>query len=225
MGAGFVVRRMHSCADVPPARRVDLADDEAFDELLPIRLQLKSSLHFTPVDVARLAARMLAPEPGMSVLDVGAGAGKFCLAAALAMPAVQFVGVEWRPHLVRVATRIARAWGLTNVRFTAADALELDWSGYDAFYFYNPFAEQLFDTELALDRSIDLDAIHFLPYVTAVSRKLADARLGTRVVTYHGYGAPLPLGYALAQAVSIGTDRVELWLKTQATASGAGSLL
>lgn len=220
-----MVRRVQLRRVVPPARRVDPADDQAFDELLPLNLQRKSSRHFTPVDVALRAARLLAPEPGMSVLDVGAGAGKFCLAAALAMPAVQFVGVEWRPHLVRLATRIASEWGLTNVRFAAADALDLDWSGFDAFYFYNPFAEQLFDAAHALDHSIDLDAIHYLPYVTAVSRRLADARLGTRVVTYHGYGAPLPLGYALAHAAPIGSDRVELWIKTQATPRGAGSLL
>jgi tRNA G46 methylase TrmB len=86
---------------------------------------------------------MLAPEPGMSVLDVGAGAGKFCITAALAMPNAQFVGIEWRPHLVRFATRLAREWSLSNVRFVHGDALALDWSLYDAFYLYNPFAEQI----------------------------------------------------------------------------------
>ena len=159
----------------------------------------------------------------MSVLDVGAGAGKFCLAAALAMPSVQFVGAEWRPHLVRFATRIAHESGQANARFVAVDALALDWSRYDAFYFYNPFAEQLFDPKVALDRTIDLEAANFVRYVTAVRQRLACARLGTRVVTYHGLGAPLPPGYERTRADAIGTDRVELWIKTQASTGAAES--
>ena len=208
---------------MPPARPVDLVDDAAFDELLPISLQLKSSVHFTPIDVARHAARLLAPRAGMSVLDVGAGVGKFCLAGALALPRVSFVGAEWRPHLVSFARRIASEARQANARFVAVDALDLDWSQYDAFYLYNPFAEQLFDAELALDRTIDLDAINFVRYVTAVRQRLARARLGTRVVTYHGYGAPIPPGYELMCADAIGTDRVELWVKTQAIACDAES--
>jgi len=208
---------------VPPARRDDLADDAAFDDLLPLGLQLKSSVHFTPIDVARHAARLLAPRPGMLVLDVGAGVGKFCLAAALALPLASFVGAEWRPHLVSFARRIASEVRQTNARFVEVDALDLDWSHYDAFYFYNPFGEQLFDDELALDRTIDLDAINFVRYVTAVRHRLAQARLGTRVVTYHGYGAPIPPGYELMRADAIGTDRVELWIKTREIASCAES--
>jgi 16S rRNA C967 or C1407 C5-methylase (RsmB/RsmF family) len=50
-------------------------EDDVFDHQLPQRLQLKSAVHFTPVAVAKLAARLLAPRPGMRVLDVGAGPG------------------------------------------------------------------------------------------------------------------------------------------------------
>jgi len=208
---------------VPPALRADLADDAAFDELLPTGLQLKSSFHFTPIAVARYAAHLLAPAPGMSVLDVGAGVGKFCLAAALALPGVQFTGAEWRPHLVCLARQLAKKLGLSNVDFLAVDAFELDWAHYDAFYFYNPFAEQLVDAELALDRTIDLDEVNFVRHVTEVWQRLAYARPGTRVVTYHGYGAPIPPGYELMRADEIGSDRVELWIKQGVLASGAES--
>ena len=159
----------------------------------------------------------------MSVLDVGAGVGKFCLAAALALPRASFVGAEWRPHLVSFARRIASEVRQSNAHFVAVDAFDLDWSHYDGFYLYNPFAEQLFDAELALDRTIDLDAINFVRYVTAVRQRLAHARLGTRVVTYHGYGGPLPPGYELMCADAIGSDRVELWIKTRVIASCAES--
>jgi SAM-dependent methyltransferase len=199
---------------VPSAVHGFVPDDATFDDLLPISLQLKSSVHFTPVDVARCAATLLTPEPGMSVLDVGAGAGKFCITAALAMPGTQFVGVESRPQLVRFATWLARKWKLSNVRFVHGDALELDWSRYDAFYFYNPFAEHQFEPAFALDHTIDLSPESFISSVMTVHRRLAYAKLGTRVVTYHGYGAPLPPGYELASRRLIGSDSVELWIKT-----------
>ncbi|HEU4731424.1 MAG TPA: class I SAM-dependent methyltransferase [Kofleriaceae bacterium] len=193
----------------------DLRDDAGFDDQLPVSLQPKSPVHFTPVEVARQAASLLAPEPGMTVLDVGAGVGKFCIAAALAQPAVKFVGVEQRPHLVQIANRLARVWGLSNARFVHADALHLDWSRFDAFYFFNPFGEHLFTSALVLDRTIELTPSTFLLYVTAVHERLARARPGTRVVTYHGYGGPPPASYELIRDEAVGTDRLALWIKTR----------
>jgi SAM-dependent methyltransferase len=193
---------------------VDLAEDATFDDRLPLSLRPKAAQHFTPVEVARYAAGLLAPDPGMFVLDVGAGAGKFCIAAGLAAPKALFVGVERRPHLVRLATRLAREWRVSNVRFVHGEALDLDWSVFDSFYFYNPFGEQLFHPALLLDHTIDFDPASFITYVMAVRQRLAGARLGTRLVTYHGYGGPPPDGYELISDASIGTDRVELWIKT-----------
>jgi len=115
---------------------------------------------------------------------------------------------------VRFAARIAADLQIDNVSFIHADALELDWSRFDAFYFYNPFAEQLFEAAFVLDTSITLDPVNFLLYVTAVRQRLAHARLGTRVVTYHGFGAPPPPGYELIRQEASGSDRVELWIKT-----------
>ena len=192
-----------------------LSSDDAFDEQLPLSLQIKSSMHFTPIEVARQAAALLAPEPGMSVLDVGAGAGKFCLAAAFAIPTATFVGVELRGQLVRVATRLATQLQLHNVRFVHGDAFDLDWSQFDSFYLYNPFAEQLFENAFRLDRSLTLDPLNFDLSVTAVRVRLALARVGTRVVTYHGFGASPPLGYDLARVEQAGSDRVELWIKSR----------
>lgn len=192
-----------------------ISDDWSFDEWLPLSLQMHAALHFTPIDVSRHAASVLAPEPGMTVLDVGAGAGKFCIAAAQAAPWAEFVGVEWRPHLVRIAERLARAYGLSNVRFVHADAFDLDWSSFDAFYLYNPFAEQLLDSAFVLDETIAFNPVNFALFVDLVRERLARARLGTRVATYHGFGAPPPLGYELLHDDAMGTDRVELWVKAR----------
>jgi SAM-dependent methyltransferase len=196
-------------------RLAALDDDDAFDDYLPRNLQVKSSVHFTPIAIGRHVAPLLAPKPGMAVLDVGAGPGKFCLAAAAQVPGARFVGVEFRGHLVEIARNLARRLQLPNAEFVHANAFDLDWSGYDAFYLYNPFAEQLYGNALRLDQAIDLDPANYVTYVSAVRRRLAAARLGTRVATYHGFGGPAPEGYELARDDSMGSDRIELWIKTQ----------
>lgn len=173
-------------------------------------------MFFTPIDVAAYAARLLAPEPGTRVLDVGSGPGKFCIAAALAVPTAEFVGIEWRPHLVDVANALARDLGVTNARFIQGDATELDWAPFDAFYLFNPFGEHLFSQEWRLDHTLDLDPDAYVKCVWAVRQKLARASLGTRVVTYHGFGAPPPLGYEPSREDPIGYKRLELWIKTRA---------
>jgi SAM-dependent methyltransferase len=197
------------------ASDIDEDEDDVFDHRLPHRLQLKSSIHFTPVAVARLAARLLAPDPGMRVLDVGAGPGKFCVIAAREVPTCSFVGVELRPHLVHLARKLTARLSVPNASFVNGDAFELDWSEYDAFYFYNPFAEQLHEPDFALDRSLTLMPARFLDYVSRAGKRLANARIGTRVVTYHSFGAPVPPGYDLTQRHMIGTDCLELWIKLQ----------
>lgn len=188
-------------------------DDEVFDDHLPRKMQIQSSVHFTPVSVARHAARLLAPHPGMRVLDVGAGPGKFCVIAASEVPECTFVGVELRPHLVRVARKLATRMSIANATFLDGDAFELDWSEYDAFYFYNPFAEQLTGKTFALDSKMELMPSKFIRYVTATRERLARARVGTRVVTYHSFGAPAPTGYELVETCPAGTDRLELWIR------------
>jgi SAM-dependent methyltransferase len=194
-----------------PIREVD--EDDAFDCQLPRRLQMKSALHLTPAAIARQAARLLAPDPGMRVLDVGCGPGKFCVIAACEMPAATFVGVEIRPHLVKLARKLAGRLGVSNASFVAGDALQLDWADFDAFYFYNPFAEQLHDHSHLLDRRLELDPARFLDYVVGARERLAAARIGTRLVTYHGLGAPPPDGYDLVDTRFTGTEDLELWIK------------
>lgn len=190
-------------------------EDDVFDHQLPQRIQMKSSVHFTPVAVARCAARLLAPRPGMRVLDVGSGPGKFCVVAAREVPEATFLGVEIRPHLVHMARKLASRVGVQNVGFVHANAMDLDWSAYDAFYFFNPFAEQLHDEPFLLDRSLTFEPSKFLEYVMATRERLAAAAIGTRVVTYHSFGDAAPHGYDLVESHAMGTDRLELWVKTR----------
>lgn len=190
-------------------------EDDIFDDQLPRRMRMKSAIHFTPVSVARCAARLLVHRSGMRILDVGSGPGKFCVVAAREAPTATFVGVELRRHLVRAANKLAARIGVTNVSFVQGDAMDVDWAEYDGFYFYNPFAEQLHEEAFLLDRSLTFDPTKFREYVEGAQRRLASAAIGTRVVTYHTFGAPAPPGYDLVTSHAIGTDRLELWIKNR----------
>lgn len=196
-----------------PESALDLDEDEAFDCQLPRRLQMKSALHLTPAGVAREAAHLLAPRPGMRILDVGAGPGKFCVLAAREAPGCTFVGVELRPSLIKLARKLAARTALPNVSFVEGNALDLDWSDYDAFYFYNPFGEQLLGKAFQLDRTLALHPARFLDYVRGARERLAAAPIGTRIVTYHGLGAPPPRGYERVNTPVTGAYRLELWIK------------
>jgi len=189
--------------------------DPEFDGLLPAQWRAKSTIHFTPVDVARRAAELLVERPDARVLDIGAAVGKFCIVAGLTCPAAMFVGIERRRHLVRVADRLARRLQLTNVLFAYGDMTEVDWSRFDGFYLYNPFAEQLCGTLPTLDDALELAPGYFRFYVQQVRERLANARVGTRVVAYHGFGGEPPPEYELVRDEPAGTDRLELWVKTR----------
>jgi hypothetical protein len=135
--------------------------------------------------------------------------------AAREVPGATFVGVEIRPDLVVMARTLASQARLENVSFVEANAMDIEWSGFDAFYFYNPFGELLHDEGFSLDRSLNLDPPKFVEYVAGARHRLAVAPIGTRVVTYHSFGAPTPHGYDFVECHAVGTDRLELWVKTR----------
>lgn len=186
-------------------------EDEVFDHQLPRSMRGLSPVHFTSVTVAKTAARMLAPRAGTRVLDVGAGPGKFCVVAAREVSDSMFVGVELRRHRVHLARKLAHHANVPNVAFIHGDAMEVDWMPYDAFYLYNPFAE-LLDDGIAIDRTFRRDPDVFVRYVAGVRQRLSCAPIGTRVVTYHGFGGPLPYGYELHDEHDA---CLQLWVKTR----------
>src|SRR5271165_160023 len=97
-------------------------EDEAFDSIYPPYIQAISRRFWTPVAVARQAARLLYQAGARRVLDVGSGVGKFVLVAAGAVPEMLFVGVEQRAHLVEVARRAQRQVQQSNVSFVVGEA-------------------------------------------------------------------------------------------------------
>jgi hypothetical protein len=187
--------------------------DETFDSVYPDWVTCHSARHWTPVEVARRAAELLAASAQARVLDVGSGAGKFCIVGALATDG-WFCGVERRGHLVEVAREAAKHYGVQHrTRFVHADISAIDWREFNAFYLFNPFTESVGGLFGAIDQTIDLSPEIRARHVRFTKSQLTAAPVGTRVVTYHGFGAALPPGYLRVCHEPRGTDFVELWVK------------
>jgi tRNA G46 methylase TrmB len=76
--------------------------DRVFDRFLPNELRIVSGQYWTPIMVARRAAVWFDELDIHTVVDIGSGAGKFCVATALASRC-HFTGLEQRSQLVASA--------------------------------------------------------------------------------------------------------------------------
>jgi SAM-dependent methyltransferase len=186
-------------------------DDDELDALFPVWARALSRLHWTPIEVARRAARWLVTSPGSRILDIGAGVGKFALVGALVTDG-QFVGVEQRPAMVAVATAAGRGLGARRARFVTGDMASLDWQAFTGFYLYNPFLEDLRE-EGPLERTGDDRSDAFTACVRLVQDRLARAPVGTRVATFHGFGGELPPGYREEPQPAPAIKHLALWRK------------
>lgn len=157
-------------------------EDNFFNTLYPLRIKKLSEFHWTPVEVAKLAADYLADKPNCKVLDIGSGAGKFCLIGAASTKG-RFYGVEQREELVKLSQRIAKTYNLNNVEFIHSNITEISFSDYDTFYFYNPFYENI-DNSLLIDNKIVIDEKLYFTYSEYVENQLKKTPVGTRLVTY-----------------------------------------
>ncbi len=191
-------------------RRRRLVVDRVFDDIFPYELRRASSVHWTPVEVAMRAAQLLSRGKRSTILDVGAGIGKFCIIAAASVQA-RVRGVEHRAHFVSVARDAAKKLGV-QVDFVHGTLDGEDPGAVDGIYMFNPFAENLCSREDWLDDTVELNEARFSRDVARAERFLRDARTGTRVVTYCGFGGKMPDEYALVLRESR-AGRFELWEK------------
>jgi SAM-dependent methyltransferase len=196
-------------------------EDAVFDAVYPAWIRRLSRHFWTPVAVARRAAELLECSGAHRVLDVGAGAGKFVLTAARAAPRLEWVGVEHRPHLVEAARRAHARLAVPNARFCTGDVTTTSWTEFDAFYFFNPLAENLFAHEDQIDDQAELTAARFIHDVHCVEGRLREARLGTLIVSYHSATVRIPGSYELEASEPAGTDWLRLWRKHRERDGGA----
>ena len=102
--------------------------------------------------VVRAFYRVLKPElrvrPGLSLLDLGSGYGRFGLYGGLRHGLAAY-GLELVPERAEEAARAARALGLAQVSFAAGDLLTAPWPAADVYCMMNAVLPRLLPPVLA----------------------------------------------------------------------------
>lgn len=192
-----------------PADLALFQNDTAFDDLYPEHIQKLSQMHWTPVDIARKASDFLAI-PGARVLDIGSGVGKFCLTAGFFHPETTFYGIEQREALFAFAEMAREETDLPNVHFIHGNLTELDLSGFDHFYFYNSFYENI-ESGSRIDYAVKTSFALYDRYSRLVYELLDNKPPETRLVTFHAADRQVPPAYKL---INNSYNRVlKMWIK------------
>jgi SAM-dependent methyltransferase len=185
-------------------------NDAAFDSLYPERIQQLSREHWTPMGVAKKAARFLAAEPGKKILDIGSGVGKFCLIGAHYFPEASFHGIEQREELYQCALSARELTAAKNADFIHGNFTQIDLAEFDHFYFYNAFFENL-ASEGHIDQQIEYSTILYQYYSRHLFKELDAKPSGTRVVTFHSLEDEVPPSYQLVDATV--DFLLKMWIK------------
>jgi predicted RNA methylase len=195
--------------------------DRDFDAFLPADVRRMSRRFWTPLEVVQIVVDWLRPEPVERVVDVGSGAGKLCVAAALGS-ACHFTGIEHRERLHDASVALAERMEVTDqTAFVLGSVGSIDIAGFDAMYLFNPFGENTFAPEEQIDHDVELGEARFHQDVETVERALERMRPGAVLFTYHGFGGRIPDSFSLARSENAGTDIVRMWRKTLPPRGGA----
>jgi predicted RNA methylase len=191
-----------------------IPNDDDFDQHLPEDLRMISTTYWTPLVVVARVAAWLDEFQVRNIVDIGSGAGKFCVAAALRSSAT-FVGIEHRPALVAAARDLAKAFGVERrVTFEVGTLTAVP--AADAYYLYNPFGENQFGPSAHVDETVELSDRRFIRDVVSTEYLLARAKRGTYAIIYNGFGGRVPRTFRRVR-VGAGLPRtLELWKKTVA---------
>lgn len=170
-------------------------EDDDFDRFLSQELRSVSAQHWTPLVVAARAAAWFDALNVRTVTDIGSGAGKFCVAAALTGRS-HFTGLEQRPRLVAAARALARLFQVDKqVCFIEGTLGRVATPVAEAYYLYNPFGENLLLPSEQLDKGVELSTQRYMRDIAAMEELLQQAPLGTYVLTYNGFGGRVPASY------------------------------
>ena len=197
--------------------RVDSCQPDCeFDRFLPEPFRVVSPHYWSPLVVARQAAQWLDESGVQSVVDIGSGVGKFCVAGAL-FGRCHFVGLEQRPFLVAAARRLAHLFDVNDrVRFVRGSLGEVPVPMAEAYYFFNPFGEYSFESDLVAERDLVVSIDRYARDIATAEQLLHGAPVGTWVLTFNGFGGRMPDGYELLRIDWTLPSVLRLWRKTGA---------
>lgn len=191
------------------------ASDDAFDRIYPISVRKLLSTYASPVAACRRAAAFLAGGSAeQAILDVGSGAGKFCLIGALTTTA-SYSGLDARPFLVDAATNATGALRASRTGFTTGHLFALDWRCFNGLYLDEPFSA-LIDSSLRSAPTLPASVWDYDKAVEEANKILGDMPLQTRVATYGEACVEFPEGYELIEEERIGEKPLRLWLRVAA---------
>ncbi|MFA6152014.1 MAG: class I SAM-dependent methyltransferase [Chitinophagaceae bacterium] len=188
------------------------ATDFTFDSVYPDWIQALARQHWTPLHVIRQVTDFLTSGPPAKILDIGSGAGKFCLAAAHFAPQHYFYGIEQREYVLKEARSAQSAIGILNVSFIHGNFTKLDFRDFDHFYFFNSFYENLHE-EGRIDNHIEYSESLYNYYVRYLHKGLSVMKVGTKIATYHSLYREIPLSYDLVDSLEGGN--LNLWIKNR----------
>jgi hypothetical protein len=98
------------------------------------------------------------------------------------------------------------------VNFIHDNILNIDFSKYSAFYFFNPFEEHA-DSRAQLDATVEVSQTNFKLYSDYVRKQFSRLPVGTRIVTYHADMNQIPCSYRL---ISVHFDGLlKCWKKSK----------
>lgn len=185
--------------------------DSQFNSIYPEKIQKLAAKHWTPVAIARAVSTFLVEKPGVRVLDIGSGVGKFCLIGATITHG-HFTGIEQRQDLHELSKRISTQHQIDNATFIHGNIINYDFQNFDAFYFFNSFYENI-DTANRIDDTIGLDTKLYQKYTSNVCFKLSSTRIGTRLATYCSPLSTIPKSFKLIDALY--DERLKFWEKVE----------
>jgi len=195
-------------------------DERVFDRFLNSAMRIVSDLHWTPLVVALRTAEWLNQLEVETVVDVGSGAGKFCVATALATRC-KFIGVEQRPRLVHAARALAETFGVSDrVQFIEGTLDDGAVPGADAYYLFNPFGENLFGPEDHIDEDVELGNERYERDIAAMESFLKQQPVGTYLIKYNGFGGRVPPTYDAVRSALDLPNLLRVWRKTRENWSG-----
>lgn len=190
--------------------------DEAWADRYPPHLAAAAEFHFAPLEIAHAASDWLAEgarAAGKPIVDLGAGAGKFCLAAAARHSDVEWVGAEIRPALVAEARRLQAGFGLLNCRFAEADITSSDLTPYAGAFLFNPFYEQLDASADELGDGLPRGRDAYRRACAALRQNLALLGGRFRLATYYCHGPEVPTGWGQVWVPAL--DRLAGWTRAE----------
>jgi hypothetical protein len=184
--------------------------DRTFDRFLPYELRILSAQHWTPLSISLRVGEWLDQVGAKTVVDIGSGAGKFCVVAGLCSGCT-FTGIEQRPRLVEAARDLARLFGIDDrVRFIQGRLGESSIPSADAYYLYNPFGENLFESGERMDEEVEFGIDRYSTDVALAEDLFSKARIGTHVIKYNGFGGRMPSTYSVVRVERV-MNGLRMW--------------